>query len=139
MRTIILMSGVLLALAALTSCSSEESGADGAENTEAAKVVATQIDPNDKDCATQGLPIALHIQNNADTAVRRIFWRFEVYEKGRSTDLATGEYGRGNPGRMSDYIIEPGETLVICSPAPSLTRDVPSENLEYSVVLDPDL
>lgn len=134
------MSGLLFALAVLTSCSQEESVAGDAEGSAAANVVATQIDFNDQDCAGQGLPIALHITNNADKPTSMVFWSFSVYEKDHSTDLAEyTEIGAkmNDPSRRTDRIIQPGETFKVCSSAPQLLGNASPENLEYGVQLDP--
>jgi hypothetical protein len=135
---LITIPGQLLALALLSACSTEGSEADDAESSAPATVIATQIDFGDQECIQQGLPIALHLKNNADRPTSRVSWTFSVNEKNHSTDLAEfTDYAitLTDPARKTDRIIQPGETFKVCSSPPDL-RGSPAGELEYHVKTD---
>jgi hypothetical protein len=139
MKSIIVSGNMLLSLAILSSCSAGEPDTEVSDGAGVAKVVATQIDFDDEECAQQGLPVALHLKNNGNMPTSLVFWEFRVNEKNHSTNLAEHtDYAKTltDPNRRTDRIIQPRETFKVCSSPPDLLGKAHSEQLEYRVEVD---
>jgi hypothetical protein len=118
--------------------SQEETDASTAETAQP-PVIAESIDFADKDCAAQGLPIALMLKNNGSEATRSVSWHFAVNRVNHSDNLTGLDMATPftDANRRTDRIIAPGESFKVCSSAPKIEGYAPdSEELEYRVILD---
>ena len=101
-------------------------------------VVADSINFTDKDCAAQGLPIAIVFKNNTVQPTRQISWRFVVRRLNHSDNLTGLDMAKEieDPNRRSDRIIQPGESFKVCSSAPEIAGyDLDSKELTYDVIV----
>lgn len=124
----------------LAACGSarEEADASAAETAQQ-PVVAESIDFADRECAEQGLPIALVLKNNGAEATRSVSWHFTVNRVNHSDNLTPLDMGTPftDANRRTDRIIAPGESFKVCSSAPTIEGYAPdSKELEYRVILD---
>lgn len=102
-------------------------------------ILADSIDFADKDCATQGLPIAIVLKNNSAQPTRSVSWHFAVSRVNHSDNLTTLDMATpfNDPSRRTDRIIQPGESYKVCSSAPVIEGyDLASNELEYSVIVN---
>ncbi|GAA0659462.1 PBP1b-binding outer membrane lipoprotein LpoB [Sphingomonas insulae] len=133
--------GASLALSfMLAGCGGSEEEPDASTTkTAQSPVVAESIDFADKDCAAQGLPIALVLKNNGSEATRSVSWHFAVNRVNHSDNLTGLDMATPftDANRRTDRIIAPGESFKVCSSAPSIEGYAPdSKELEYRVILD---
>lgn len=124
----------------LAACGGSREEADASAAQAAQQPVVTEsIDFADKECAAQGLPIALVLKNNGAEATRSVSWHFAVNRVNHSDNLTPLDMGTPftDPNRRTDRIIASGESFKVCSSAPGIEGYAPdAKELEYRVILD---
>ncbi len=73
-------------------------------------------------------PLAVVVTNRSSLYLKRVDFRFTVYEPGRSTNFAEPDI------RMWDIVVAPGKTEVACAAKPTLIPHAPAKHLTIQVV-----
>jgi hypothetical protein len=88
--------------------------------------VAVSVAYDSKNCPPE-FPLVLMISNGSSSVVHKVWWNYEAFAPGRSTDLVMHPLG------FADRILQPNTTVTLCYKLPELSEKIDPATLQWRV------